>query len=108
MNVRELAKAFVEGRAGRCHNAEVYLDPHPIKPVWRYKLHRSIIASRYPDGEVLGDWCGWHTPTTANHLNHIRNALGVVGAGSRLSYAWARDHDQGVFDLRDPKAQEDA
>ena len=104
MNVQQLAKAFVEGCPGKCHNAEVFQADTGL---WCYQLHESIIAVGYHDGSFLGNWCGWHTPTTANHLNHIRNELGVVGVGSRLSYAWARDHDQGVFDLRDPKAQEE-
>ncbi len=101
MNVQQLAQAFAERKKGSCHNAKVIIDDEGVA---RYILHKSCIARHFPDGRAWGHWCGWYTPTTANHLNHIRKALGVDGR--RVGYVWADDHNQGAFDLRDPYPQD--
>lgn len=82
-NIQQVAEAFVAGRTAKCHNAST--DGKT------YKLHNSIIARKGDDGNVpgnvLADWCGFYTPTTASHLNAIGKAL---GASNRVGYAEAR------------------
>lgn len=78
--VADVARAFARGEKARCHNARTNGN--------EYFLHGHRIAWREPDGAVMGDWCGWHTPTTANHLRHIRDA---IGSRASTSYAIARD-----------------
>lgn len=69
--IRQVAAAFIEGRAASCHNAKTDGST--------YWLHGHAIAF---------DWCGWHTPTTANHMNAI---LALLPHSMRVSYAEARD-----------------
>lgn len=85
--VSQVAKAFADGKSANCGNAKTdgasyYLHGNKIA---------SKIASKTADGRVQLNWCGWYTPTMANHLNNIRNALGCTGPGSRVGYASARD-----------------
>ncbi len=68
--VNQVALAFVAGKAARCHNA--HTDGR------QYVLHKSVIAQRQSDGSITGDWCGYRTVTTQNHLGAIRDALGAV------------------------------
>lgn len=81
--IQQVAEAFVQGRAAKCHNAST--DGKT------YKLHNSVIARKGDDGNVLGnvtaDWCGFYTVTTASHLNAIGKAL---GATRRVGYAGIR------------------
>ena len=79
MTKTELAKAFVQGRNGMCHNATTdgqtyFLHGHPIvvKDGLRYVFY----------------WHGFYTMTTASHMNAV---LKVLGANIRMSYAAARD-----------------
>lgn len=86
MTIRKCAKAFLEGKAGRCHNATT--DGK------RYMLHGHIIAERV-DHSIRFYWCGWYTVTTANHMNTI---LKEIGAKFRVSYAHDRDLGIKTFD----------
>ena len=80
--IATVAKAFVKGQPAKCHNA--------VTDGSTYRLHGHTIARRADGGTEPAsfDWCGWYTPTTANHMNHIIKALGIP---SRVSYAKARD-----------------
>jgi hypothetical protein len=71
--IKEVAQAFVEGRRATCHNA--YTNGTV------YSLHGHFIA-RKENGDVYFDWCGWHSQTTANHMNNI---LAAMHAGTRVS-----------------------
>jgi hypothetical protein len=66
--VEGLAYAFVAGKPGKCHNADT--DGQ------RYRLHASDIVTKTDGGDYVFDWCGWYTPTTANHINAVLRALG--------------------------------
>lgn len=84
MKINDLAKAFIEGKPGKCHNATTdgenyYLHGHRI--TWKKNTF------------VFGDWCGWHTRTTANHLRLIAKHCGGRAAG----YAEARAMNTGQF-----------
>jgi hypothetical protein len=85
MNKAELAKAFVAGDSGACHNATT--DGR------RYLLHGHAIAVK-TDGGVVFYWHGYYTRTTANHMNEILRAL---DASFRVSYANARDNKDTHF-----------
>ncbi len=91
--IEQVAIAFATGKPAQCHNART--------DGMNYWLHGHRIAT-FEDVEDLPkessyqgfrlasfDWCGWHTPTTANHLNHIAESLD--SRYSRFSYAQARD-----------------
>lgn len=83
--IRQVAEAFVAGEVAQCHNATT--------DGVEYRLHGHRIAQHYGDGALGGrgvefNWCGWHTPTTANHINNILDAMHT---GKRVSYAAARD-----------------
>ena len=75
-NIEGVAKAFVAGKPAKCHNADTNGK--------RYRLHASDIVTKQPDGSYLFDWCGYHTRTTAAHMNEVLSAL---GASRRVSYA---------------------
>ena len=68
MTKQELARAFVAGRPGRCHNA--HTDGST------YTLHKSPIAVRVGD-QIQLYWHGYYTVTTASHMNEILKALGA-------------------------------
>lgn len=82
MNKTQLAKAFVAGNTGKCHNAHTdgntyYLHGHPIV---------QKIGSEYKF-----NWCGWYTQTTASHMNFV---LRTLNAGVHVSAA--RHRDEGI------------
>jgi hypothetical protein len=79
MNKTQLAKAFVAGDSGSCHNA--------VTDGRMYLLHGHAIAVKEGKGVVFY-WHGFWTMTTASHMNEILRAL---GAPFRVSYANARD-----------------
>jgi hypothetical protein len=79
MTRQEAANAFIAGKQGKTHNSKTdgttyWLHGHPIA----HKVGGSVIVS----------WCGWHTRTTAAHINAIAQAY---GSDKRFSYAQARD-----------------
>lgn len=87
MNKTQLAKAFLAGERGACHNAKT--DGKV------YMLHGSPIA-KHAQGKDGSKWiefsfCGFYTTTTASHINEI---LKAAGATHRVSYALARDGKQ--------------
>lgn len=82
MTIKKTAKAFANHQAFKCHNATT--DGQT------YRLHGHAIAE-WSNGSVIINWCGWYTPTTANHLNAILEALGRT---YRVSYAQARNEGQ--------------
>lgn len=85
MNKSELAKAFVSGQPGHCHNA--HTDGQT------YTLHESpIVVKRGTQYQFY--WHRYYTRTTAAHMNEVLKAL---GAPFRVSYAQARDTNQDVF-----------
>lgn len=85
MNKQQLAKAFVAGDSGACHNATTDGS--------RYLLHGHAIAVK--EGKsVVFFWHGYYTMTTASHMNEVLKAL---GAPFRIGYANARDAKQTHF-----------
>lgn len=81
----QLAKAFIKGANGSCRNATSNGSD--------YSLHGKVICTRSvsADGRFVYfafNWCGWHTPTTASHMNEILRSLGHQ---LRVSDAMARD-----------------
>lgn len=89
--IRATATAFIAGKPAKCHNART--DGQT------YTLHKTIIARKTDAGLTL-NWGGWHTPTTANHLNAI---LDAAGARFRVSYAQARDGCVTLVDVAVPR-----
>lgn len=85
--ITQTAHAFAARKPARCHNA--YTDGTV------YRLHGHKIAEWRMGRTLRLDWCGWHTPTAANHLNEILAACGYQGR--RVGYASARDAKQGAF-----------
>lgn len=85
MKYEQLAKAFAEGRA--CHSGNARTDGQT------YWLHGHPIATKTTEGIVF-DWCGWHTQTTARHMN---NLLHAVGSSLRVSAAAALKEGQTAF-----------
>jgi len=79
--IRDVALDFASGRSSKCHNAST--------DGMRYTLHRSIIA-KWACEDLVIDWCGWYTPTTANHINAILDACLI---GQHVSYADAKRQD---------------
>lgn len=92
MTIAETALAFARGNEARCHNA--HTDGA------RYTLHKSVIAEKLYSGVIRFNWCGYHTRTTAAHMNAILSALGARHV--RVSYAQARDNHETTFDVRIP------
>lgn len=86
--IKQVAEAFVLGNQASCHNAKT--DGK------YYRLHGNEIAYRDKNGVIVANWCGQYTPTTANHLNKIAEAL---GSNTRVSYAKARDNNITEFQL---------
>ena len=94
MNIAQLAHAFASGSPnGSCHNARVTPG--------EYRLHGHLIAKvNYETGEVVGDWCGHYTKTTASHLNAIIKALrqqSALKVCANVGYANARDNSTEKF-----------
>jgi hypothetical protein len=85
MNINELARAFVAGQQGKCHNA--HTDGRT------YVLHDSPIVVK-TDTEYQFYWHGYYTKTTAAHMNEV---LYVAGAPFRVGYADARRRGEDVF-----------
>jgi hypothetical protein len=78
--IKEVAEAFAAGRKAACGNAKT--DGQ------RYVLHGNEICRK--DGAGLHFyWCGWYGTATANHMNHILEA--VKPGARRVSYAQHRD-----------------
>ena len=95
--IAQLATEFAKGNGRKLSHPSVELR-YPLGDAVEYRLHGNVIARLYTDtGRVDGDWCGWYTPTTANHLNHILKAFKI---DRRVSYAQARDAGVGVFHIR--------
>lgn len=84
--VKDVARAFIEGRTAKCHNA--WTDGT------EYVLHRTTIARKLDADLIEFDWGGWWTPTTANHINTL---LAAFGLPDRVSYAQARDRNESRF-----------
>ena len=85
--VKQVAEAFASGKKAKCHNAET--DGQS------YWLHGSCIA--YKDSRwVTGNWCGFYTATTANHLNKIADA---IGSKNHFSYSSAKLNSVRTFQL---------
>ena len=87
MDMKQLAQAFANGKAGTCHNART--------DGVTYTLHNSPIAVRQGDAVVF-HWHGFYTRTTAVHMNEVLRAF---GADFRVSFAQARDTRQTHFVL---------
>ena len=87
MNKSELAKAFVAGREGRCHNA--------ASDGSTYVLHASPIIRRVSPSTYQFYWHRYYTRTTAAHMNEVLRLLG--SRAPRVSYAQARDSQQDFF-----------
>ena len=80
MTIEHVAKQFVEGKQGKCHNSTT--------DGTTYWLHGHPIARKVEGGSVIISWCGWYTRTTASHLNAVAQAY---GSDKRFSYAQARE-----------------
>jgi hypothetical protein len=85
--ITQTARAFAARKSAACHNA--------TSDGATYRLHGHAIAQWTGPRTLRLDWCGWHTPTTANHLNKVLSACGY--RGRRVGYASARDEGQGAF-----------
>lgn len=75
MTIDQVAEAFIKGQRAQSHNSKT--DGQT------YWLHDNNIARKGAGGSVIINWCGWYTPTTANHLNSIAKAYGVNHKFSR-------------------------
>jgi hypothetical protein len=82
--IEQTAQAFVNGKSAYCHNA--HTDGQ------RYTLHRTVIVYRNEQGQLVTDWGGFYTKTTASHINAV---LKAYGSARRVSYAKARDSNEG-------------
>lgn len=80
-----IAHAFIAGNPGTCHNA--------VTDGQTYWLHGHPIAVKEGDNVVFY-WHGYHTMTTASHMNGLLKAL---GAPFRVGYAKARDNNETHF-----------
>jgi hypothetical protein len=89
MTMGELAKAFVAGKPGRCHNA--------MTDGREYTLHASVIARKNDDDSVTFDWCGWYTKTTTTHMANIIQAMGRNPGAHLKTPGEADKAGQGAF-----------
>lgn len=64
--VKDLAQKFKDGQTGSASSAFTTSD--------RYLLHGNCIA-RIEGNKLIGNWCGWATPTTQRHLTNIAEAF---------------------------------
>lgn len=90
--VFRMAEGFLSVYGPKLTHKTVSLH-YPMGLPREYRLHNNVIARMYADKMVF-DWCGWYTPTTANHMNNI---LTVMGSSKRVSYAHARDSGDTTF-----------
>ena len=82
MSIQRVAQAFMQGKTATSHNSKT--------DGVSYWLHGNKIADKTDTGSVIINWCGWHTRTTANHLNHIAKAYGIM---RRFSAKVAKDYN---------------
>lgn len=89
-SIEQAALAFTKGLSARTGNSRT--------DGTTYWLHGSAIAVKHHQHHIVRfDWCGYHTPTTDNHMNAILRAM---GSDLRVSYAQARDgKSDEVFDI---------
>ena len=80
MSIQRVAQAFMQGKPATSHNSKTDGSS--------YWLHGNKIAEKGIGGSVIIHWCGWYTPTTANHLNHISK---VYSCNRRFSAKMAKD-----------------
>ncbi len=85
MKHEDVALAFVQRRDAKAGTAET--DGQT------YRLHGHPIAQRCDQG-VSFNWCGYHTQTTARHMNHILRAM---GSSVRASASKARLDNEAGF-----------
>lgn len=79
MTIEKTAQAFASGKPFKCHNATTNGT--------EYILHKTTIAHVNAKGNLVTNWGGYYTRTTASHLNAILKAF---GSSRRVSYAQAR------------------
>ena len=82
MSIQRVASAFISGQRASSHNSKT--------DGTKYWLHGNLIAEKGINGSVIINWCGWHTRTTANHLNHIAKAYNHM---RRFSAKIAKDYN---------------
>lgn len=89
MAIKQVAEAFASGQVTKCHNART--DGQS------YWLYGNKIAFKSPTtGDVMADWCGYYTVTTANHLNHIVDA---IKSSFKVSRTFHKLNSIGSFNL---------
>jgi len=91
--ITAVARAFVEGRSARCHNATT--------DGFTYWLHGHPIAVK-GDGVVRFNFCGWRTPTTRNHMSHIHQVGKLPGWVSTAQRGGSPD----TFEVQAPWAKQ--
>jgi hypothetical protein len=82
MSIERVATLFIQGKPASSHNSKT--------DGTSYWLHGNKIAEKGAGGSVIINWCGWHTRTTANHLNFIAKAYGY---SHRFSAKMAKDNN---------------
>jgi hypothetical protein len=82
----KVARAFLSGGSAKVGTAQT--DGKA------YTYHKTDIARHTDDGHVEFNWGGFHTMSTAQHMNTI---LHTMGANVRVSYAKARDAGEKTF-----------
>jgi hypothetical protein len=83
MTIEKTAQAFASGKPFKCHNATTNGT--------EYILHVTRIAYINANGNLVTNWGGYYTRTTASHLNAILKAF---GSSRRVSYAQARKYGE--------------
>ena len=83
MTIEKTAQAFASGKPFKCHNAATNGT--------EYILHKTTIAHVNAKGNLVTNWGGYYTRTTASHLNAILKAF---GSSRRVSYAQARKYGE--------------
>lgn len=86
LTVQQLAEAFATRTPAKSRTVRVQVDYDD--DIVDYFLHDNLIAQRFAGGRLIFYWCGWYTPTTANHMKHIADACGMRRP---MGYAAARD-----------------
>lgn len=82
----KVAKAFLRGESAKHDTAKT--DGKA------YRYYNTDIASHTDDGHIEFNWGGYHTMSTAQHMNTI---LHHMGANTRVSYAADRDAGVNTF-----------
>lgn len=96
-SIQQMAQAFV-GWGKKLKHPTVELV-FPLGAPNEYRLHGNVIARQDSQhGVITFDWCGWYTPTTANHINEI---LKAAGCPRRVSYTQAKRQGIKTFSSRD-------